>query len=106
MMRQQFRLRLGGLRKLLCQDLSNPLVILLAGALEQGLVCRILNQGMFEQIGRLGRDTTLIQQFRLDELAQALLQGSVVSGGSSPEDLIAKLPSDDRPELCHRFDRG
>jgi len=32
---------------------------------------------MFEQIRRLGRDTPSIEQLRLDELAQALLQRSV-----------------------------
>jgi hypothetical protein len=76
-MRQRFGLGLGGLGKSLCQNLRNPLVILLADALKQRLIRRVLNQGMFEQTHRLGRDAPMIEQLRLDELVQAMLQGSV-----------------------------
>jgi hypothetical protein len=48
-----------------------------ADALKQRLIRRVLHQGMFEQIRRLGRNTPSLEQLRLDELAQALLQGSV-----------------------------
>ena len=54
-MRDQLGLGLDGLRKLLLQHLSDLLVILLPGALEQRLIGRILHQGMLEEIARLRR---------------------------------------------------
>ena len=41
-------------------------MILLSGALEQRLIGRILNQGMFEEVARLWRQPALIEQLRLD----------------------------------------
>src|SRR5262249_55101403 len=47
MVSQQFRLGLDCLGKLLLQDLSNLLMQLLAAALQQRLIGRVLNQRMF-----------------------------------------------------------
>ena len=55
-MRQHFGLRLGGLREALGQHLGNALVVLLPGAPQQRLVGRVLNQGVLEGVGRLGRE--------------------------------------------------
>jgi hypothetical protein len=54
-MRQQFRLRCGRLWEALLQDVSDATVKLLAPALEQGRIGYILDQGVLEAVGRLGR---------------------------------------------------
>ena len=54
-MSDQLGLSLFGLRELIFQHLGNLLVILLAFALEQGLIGGVLNQRMLEEIRRLRR---------------------------------------------------
>ena len=46
---------------------------LLARALEQGLIGRLLDERMLKHIPRLGRQPALIHQFGLDQLFEALL---------------------------------
>ena len=53
--RQQFRLGLGGLGKLRLQHLGNVLMVPLASAPQQRLIRRILDQGMLEEVCRLRR---------------------------------------------------
>jgi hypothetical protein len=45
----------------------------LAGALEQRLVGGVLDQGVLEAVGRLGRQPLLIQELRRHQLVQPLL---------------------------------
>ena len=65
-MGDQLGLRLCCFWKLLLQHLGNLLVIVLASALEQRLIGSILNQRMLEEIRRLRRQPTLIEQLHLD----------------------------------------
>jgi hypothetical protein len=65
-MRQQFGLGLDHLGKLCLQHLGNALVIVLPRALEQRLIRRVLDEGMFKAIGGLGWYAPLVQQFGLD----------------------------------------
>ena len=44
--------------------------VLLAGALEQRLIGRVLDQGVLEEVRRLGWQPLLIQELRLDQLLQ------------------------------------
>jgi len=68
MLRQQFRLGGGGFGKSLFQHLRNTLVILLACALQQGLICGILDQRVLEEIRRLRWHAALVEQFGVYEL--------------------------------------
>jgi hypothetical protein len=72
-MRQQFRLRLSRLGKLLGQHLGNALVVLLPCALEQRLIRHILDEGVLKHIGRLRWRTSLVDNLRLDQPAELLL---------------------------------
>ena len=66
MMGKEFRLRFLDVRETRFQHLRNLLVILLAFALEQRLIGRVLNQRMLEEVGCLRREPALIEQFGLD----------------------------------------
>jgi hypothetical protein len=55
--------RLGKLR---FQHLSNLLMELLTSALEQGLIGRILNQRMFEEVDSLREQPAPVEQLGLD----------------------------------------
>ena len=72
-MRQQFGLGRGGVWKLRLQHLGNLPVVLLPRALEQRLVCRVLDQGVLEDVGGLRWHAALIEHFRVDEPAQFVL---------------------------------
>src|SRR6266566_5085101 len=73
MLRQQFWLRLGGLGEALGQHLSNALVVLLPGALEQRLVGRILDERVLERVGRLRWESPLRDDLCLYQLRQCPL---------------------------------
>jgi hypothetical protein len=60
------------LRELCLQGLGNPLVVALARSPQQGRIGRLLDQGMLEDIGDLGADTPLVEQFGVDEPPQIL----------------------------------
>ncbi len=49
------------------------LMELLAAALEQGRIGRVLDERVLKHIARLGRQATLKDQFRLDQLLQTVL---------------------------------
>jgi len=105
MMRQEFRLSLSGLGELGFEHQGNPLVILLSRALEQRLICRILNQGMLEKVACLRRQSSLIEHFSLYQFGQCLLQPWPVYRRNDLEQLVGKLPSQHRPNLRHFFGR-
>jgi hypothetical protein len=72
-------------------------MVLLPSAPQQGLVGRILNQGMLEQIRRLWRQPPLIQELRRHQLVQPMLQGLLVPRGDGLQQLIGKLAPQRRP---------
>ena len=74
MVGQQLGLGLDGLGKVRRQHLRNVLMVLLAGTLEQGLIRRVLDQGVLEEVRRLRRQPPLVQELRLHQLVQPLLQ--------------------------------
>jgi hypothetical protein len=61
---------------------------------------------MFKDIGRLGWYPPLVEQFGIHKLCQAVLQRPLVQWRHGLEDLVGKLPPEDRPKLGHLFDRG
>ena len=58
---------------------------------------------MLEDIDRLRRQPALIEQFGLHQPGQRLLQCRLVQWRHRPQQLVRKLPSQDRPELRHLF---
>src|SRR2546422_4410426 len=66
-LRQQFGRCLSRLRKPGFQYLRNPLMILLARTLQEGLSGGVLNEGVLEHIDRLRWHTSLIDDLRLDQ---------------------------------------
>src|SRR5688500_944339 len=73
-MRQQFRLRCGRLRKALLHDVSDATVKLLAPALEQTRIGYILDQRMLEAVGRVARCAAAEDQLRTDQLFEGVAQ--------------------------------
>ena len=73
-MRHQFRLRACHLGKAVFQQLRRPLVILLASALQQRLVRRILDERMLEQVRGLWWCSALKNQARIDEALEGVLE--------------------------------
>ena len=67
---QQLRLGLRFAGEPLFQDLGNPGVQLLAAALEQGLVGRILNEGVLEDVAGVGRGAAAEDQLGRCELVE------------------------------------
>jgi hypothetical protein len=100
-MRHQLRLRARHLGKAILQQLRRPLVILLAGALQQRLVSRILNQRMLEQIARARRSAALVEQLVNHELTETALQLLFLDPGQRADHVIGKLAPQNRAQLCH-----
>jgi hypothetical protein len=74
-------------------------MVLLAGAAQQRLIGRLLDQGVLEAIRRLRRQPLLIQEFRVDELLQPSPQGGLVPGRDGVQQLIGKRAPEHSPEL-------
>ena len=55
-------------------------MVLLARALQQRLIGRLLDEGMLEQVGRLRWYPALVEQFGVDQPGQGLLQRRLVQG--------------------------
>jgi hypothetical protein len=81
-------------------------MVLLARALQQALVGGLLDEGMLEQVGRLRRDATLVEQFGFDEPCQSLLQRRLVQGRHGLQQLIREGAPQTSPQLGHGFDRS
>ena len=104
-LRYQLGLRSHRLGELRLQRLGHLLVHLLAGALEQRRIGRILDQGMLEAIGGARRSAPLIEQLRCHQLLQPCLKGSFVQGRQGLDQGMRKLPAQHCPELGHSFRR-
>jgi hypothetical protein len=72
---EEFGLGLDRLRKLGFQCGGDALVVLLAGALQQRLIRRILDEGVLEAVGRLWRGPLFVEELGCDKLVESLLQG-------------------------------
>ena len=70
MMGQQLGLRGAEIGKARLQHLGNVLMLLLPGAAQQGLIRRILDQRVLEEVGGLRRQPLLVQELRLHQLVQ------------------------------------
>ncbi len=95
-MRQQLRMGFDRLRESRFQELSHLQVVLLPGALEQRLICRILNERMFEDVTRAWRATALIQQLVPHQLLEPGLQHRWLHRRQVLQHLVGEFP----PEHC------
>ena len=80
-------------------------MVLLAGALQQRLVGRVLDQRMLEAVRRLRRQPLLVQELRLHQLVQSPVQGVLVPRGDGLQQFIGKLAPQRRPELRQALHR-
>jgi hypothetical protein len=76
-------------------------VILLAGALQQRLISRILNQRMLEEVTRPRRATALVEQLVDHQLTETALQHVFLDPRQRADHVIGKLASQHRAQLCH-----
>ena len=98
-MGDHFRMRAGHIRKTRFQGLSDPGVQFSPLAPQQGFVCRIPDQGVFELVARIRWQPAHVDQFGVRKLCQPRLQfifGHRCYGG---EQLVRKLTSQDRAQL-------
>ena len=70
---------------------------------QETLVGDILDQGVLELVCSTGRQPALIQQLRVDQLSQLMLQGRVIECRELLHQRVGKLPPDHRPELRQAF---
>jgi len=105
MLRQQLGLRGGALWKLRLQHLRNPLMVLLAGAPQQGLIRRLLDEGVLERVRGLRGHAALYDQFGLDQLHERTLKRCRVEWHHGLHQLIGEGAPDDRAQLRDQFCR-
>ena len=90
MVGEQFGLDLGRLRKSLGKHLSDPLMELLASALQQRMVGRLLDQRMLEGVDRVRRGAAPVHEFRIHETSQGVLQRWLLYWRHGPEQFIGE----------------
>ena len=87
------------------QHLGDARVQLLARALEQRLVRRLLDQRMLEDVGGRGRLPAREEDFGIDQARQPVAQGGLVEPRHRREQRIPELPSQHRRPLRHLLRR-
>ena len=97
---QQLWLRLGDLWEPGLEHLGDPPMELLSLALDERVIERILEEGVFEYVGASGRPALRVQDLRLHQLRQLDLERELVVGPGG-EQLIAELTAEHRGELGH-----
>ena len=85
---------------------GNPLVDLLALALEHRLVGGVLDQRVLEQVARPGRAALLEQDLGRDQLAQLATEGVVVERRDSADQVVRELAAQARAKLGDVLDAG
>src|SRR5262245_58824995 len=78
-------------------------MVLLASALEQRLVRRLLDQGMLEGVRGAGWYAARVKEFGVDQSAQRGLQRRLIQGSHVPEQVVGEHSADGGPELRDRL---
>ena len=78
---------------------------LLARALEQRLVRRLLHQRVLERVRRLRRLAALEDDLRVDQAREPLAEARVVHPGDGGQQRVAELPPEHRRPLRHLLRR-
>jgi hypothetical protein len=86
--REHFGLADPDLRKLLLQHLSDPVMVLLSCAPQQGLIGGVAYERVLEGVGRMRRQSALIQQLRVHQSSQFTLEGRLVQFRDSSKHCI------------------
>src|SRR3712207_5366114 len=86
--------------------LGDASVQLLATALEQAVVGRLLHERVLEGVGCLGRHTTWEDQLRFDQLAKGGNELFFAYASDGGEQLVIELPADYCPDLRDFLHRG
>ena len=79
--------------ELLLEELRDTLVTLLAGAFQQRLICRILNEGMLEDVLRARQTAALIEKLVGDQLLETTLQLWLFEPHHRTQHLVGKFAS-------------
>ena len=87
------------------QHVDDPPVELLARALEQRLVRRLLHQRVLEGVRRLGRLAAREEDLRVDQAREPLAQARLVHPGDGGQQRVAELPPEHRRPLRHLLRR-
>ena len=104
-MRQQFWLALHRVRETILEGGGNPGVQNEPAGLEQRLVGRVLDQGVLEAVGGLGRRAAAEDQLGRDQLVEGGAQLGFRPVGDRGEQLVAELAADHGADLRHLLDR-
>jgi hypothetical protein len=99
MMRQEFRLALDEISKMLFQRRRDPGVQFLASSAQQCAIGGVLHQRVLEQVGGVRSGTATKQQSRIAELSQRGLQLTLSTLHHRRDQLIGKLAAEHRADL-------
>src|SRR5436190_9725424 len=99
MVRHGLRLAICNLRKLLYECAANEAVQLLATTSHQTCIGGVLDKSVLELIRRIGRNTTLEDQLRVDELRQGSIQVPLGERGDIGDQGVRELAPDGGADL-------
>jgi len=103
--RHQLRAGLDRVGEAAFEQFGDLAVILLAGAPQQRLVGRVLDQRMLEHVARTRRPPALVEQLGLDQAAEHVAQARLVEGGDRPQHFIGEIAAQDGAQLRHLAQR-
>jgi hypothetical protein len=102
---EYLRFYLSLFRKTLPQNLSDTSMQLLFSVAEQGGVCGILDECVFEDVGGLRGDTTPEDQFLPEQPIEGVLKLGILQRRDGSEKLMRKFSTDDGPNLRNLLHR-
>ena len=105
MLRHDVGCRVHQLGKIRNQHVDDASVELLARALEQRLVRRLLHERVLERVRRLRRLAALEDDLRADQPREPLAQARVFHPGDGGQQRVAELPPEHRRPLRHLLRR-
>jgi hypothetical protein len=103
---EQLGLGFDNTRKPLLEHLREASVQLLASGLEQGLIGGVLDQGVLETVGRVGRAAAAKHELGADQLVEPAFQLLLRPVGDCGDELMGEFAADHRADLGKLLDRG
>src|SRR5215475_9552174 len=92
---ENLQLRLRQLREPRLEYLRDPAMVLLANAPQERVIRGVLDQGVLEDVARLGPDAALVKELRAGQLSECLTERRLLQRGDRCEYLELELPSQD-----------
>jgi hypothetical protein len=93
-------------RKPVLEHLRDASVQLLAPGLEQRLIGGVLDQGVLETVGRVGRAAAAKHELGADQLIEPAFQLLLRPVGDCGDELVGELAADHGADLGEFLDRG